>query len=178
MLKARPVITHLATALLVAVPMLWLTKTQMKLDADRRVAAVQAKADSCGEELVRLREAHRPQPTMDAPKPSGATHTADDPRARLAALFAKGRSPQEAEAAADDLVIWLQAHALDVERVTRKRVVGDDGAYVDLNDTALDLFRLMQRKFGRDREAMRRAAIYSYGPRLGTALLQLGGDAK
>ena len=116
----------------------------------------------------------------------------DKARAELEALVAvstKGLRPQQAQQVAGGLLATIKARALDIERLTGTRVLDDSGNVANPLQAIKDLQRIGAKKFGKDKEAQRRAYISEFGPDLGTAILrtdtsevertaQLGGQRK
>lgn len=116
----------------------------------------------------------------------------DKARAELEALVAvstKGLKPQQAQQVAGGLISTIKARALDIERLSGNRVLDENGNVANPLQALKDLQRIGSRKFGKDKEAQRRAFISEFGPDLGTAILrtdtgevertaQLGGQRK
>ncbi len=111
------------------------------------------------------------------PQLQSITVGSDEARAKLEALVAvlgKGLKPQQAAGVASSALSLVKSRALDIERLTGRRVIGEDGQ-VDaaaVPQALADIQKIGRRKFGRNTEAARRAFISEFGPELGSALVR------
>ncbi len=104
----------------------------------------------------------------------GMVNTAtDESRHKLEALMAvlgKGLQPQDATMVGASALATLKSRALDIERVTGKRVLDDQGQLINPLGNLKDIKALAERRYGKNKEAMRRALIHDFGDRLGLAI--------
>lgn len=99
--------------------------------------------------------------------------TTDESRHKVEALLAvlgKGLKPQHATQVGASALSTLKARALDIERVTGRRVLDDHGELANPLENFKDLKALAQRRFGKNQEAQRRALIHELGADLGLAV--------
>ena len=105
---------------------------------------------------------------------AGVSMQAPDARAKLEALVAvlgKGLKPEQATAVGSAALQTIRSRALDIERVTGKRVLDDNNELVDPTETLKNLKRLADEKYGtKNTEAKRRALMYEFTPELGLAI--------
>ena len=104
---------------------------------------------------------------------SGVATDSDEARAKLEALVAvlgKGLKPQQAQAVGGAALSTIRSRALDIERVTGRRVIDDNGQLVDPGKALADLKRIAERRFGKNKEAQRRALMSDFGQELGLAI--------
>lgn len=109
-----------------------------------------------------------------APQLAGVSTQTDEARAKLEALVAvlgKGLKPQQAQAVGAAALSTIRSRAMDIERVTGRRVLDDNGQLVDPTKTLQDLKRLTDKRFGaKNTEAKRRALMSDFGQDLGLAI--------
>lgn len=94
-------------------------------------------------------------------------------RKKIVALVAdagKGRSPAEQAAVAGGLLQALQSRAMDLERVTGKRQIDDQGNLLDPTAMAREIQRRALRANDGNKAAARRALIGRYGLEVGSYL--------
>ena len=104
---------------------------------------------------------------------SGVATDSDKARAKLEALVAvlgKGLKPQQAQAVGGAALQAVRSRALDIERVTGRRVLDDNGQLLDPGKALADLKRIAERRFGKNKEAQRRALMSDFGQELGLAI--------
>jgi superfamily I DNA/RNA helicase len=105
---------------------------------------------------------------------AGVSMQAPDARAKLEALVAvlgKGLKPEQATAVGSAALQTIRSRALDIERVTGKRVLDDNNELVDPTETLKNLKRLADKKYGtKNTEAKRRALMTEFTPELGLAI--------
>ena len=110
------------------------------------------------------------------PHLAGVSMQAPDARAKLEALIAvlgKGLKPEQAQAVGAAALQTIRSRALDIERVTGRRVLDDNNELVDPTQTLKDLKKLADRKFGtKNTEAKRRAMMNEFTPELGLAIFR------
>ena len=108
------------------------------------------------------------------PQLAGVSMQAPDARAKLEALVAvlgKGLKPEQATAVGSAALQTIRSRALDIERVTGKRVLDDNNELVDPTETLKNLKRLADKKYGtKNTEAKRRALMTEFTPELGLAI--------
>lgn len=94
---------------------------------------------------------------------------------RIAACEKKLTTPPvqpPAPAAVDPMVSsTVRGRVLDIERWLGERVLDDRGEFIDLARTLCHLRQKTERKFNRNREVMRRAAIADFGIETGLAVI-------
>lgn len=103
---------------------------------------------------------------------------AEGARARLesfVAVVGKGLKPDQARQVAGGTLAIMKSRALDLERVTGKRVLDEHGQLLDPGSTLQDLQQLGKKRFGSNKEAMRRAYISEFGPDMGMAIMNFDG---
>lgn len=108
-----------------------------------------------------------------APLLSTVNTATDESRHKLEALVAvlgKGLKPQHAAQVGASALSTLKARALDIERVTGRRVLDDHGQLINPLENFKDLKALAQRRFGKNKEAQRRALMADFGDDLGLAI--------
>ena len=106
---------------------------------------------------------------------AGVSTTTDESRAKLEALVAvlgKGLKPQQAQAVAGAALSAVRSRAMDIERVTGRRVLDDRGNLLDPGKALADLKRLADKRFGSNEEAKRRALMADFGQDLGLAIMR------
>lgn len=106
---------------------------------------------------------------------AGVSTTTDESRAKLEALVAvlgKGLKPQQAQAVAGAALSAVRSRAMDIERVTGRRVLDDNGNLVDPGKALADIKRLADKRFGKNEEAKRRALMADFGQDLGLAIMR------
>lgn len=114
--------------------------------------------------------------TLAALGPELARVSAQTPEARakleaLVAVLGKGLKPEQAQAVGAAALSTIRSRALDIERVTGKRVLDDNNELIDPTETLKDLKRLADRKYGKkNTEAKRRALMTEFQPDLGLAI--------
>lgn len=109
-----------------------------------------------------------------SPQLDNVATASDESRAKLEALIAvmgKGLKPGQAQAVASGALSLVQSRALDIERLTGKRVLNDKGEVTDPTAALAEVQRLGRKKFGGNKEAERRAAISEFGPLLGSMIV-------
>ena len=110
------------------------------------------------------------------PQLAGVSMQAPNARAKLEALIAvlgKGLKPEQAQAVGAAALQTIRSRALDIERVTGRRVLDDNNELVDPTQTLKDLKKLADRKFGtKNTEAKRRAMMNEFTPELGLAIFR------
>jgi hypothetical protein len=110
------------------------------------------------------------------PQLAGVSMQAPDARAKLEALVAvlgKGLKPEQATAVGSAALQTIRSRALDIERVTGKRVLDDNNELVDPTETLKNLKRLADKRFGaKNTEAKRRALMSDFGQDLGLAIFR------
>jgi hypothetical protein len=108
------------------------------------------------------------------PQLAGVSMQAPDARAKLEALVAvlgKGLKPEQATAVGSAALQTIRSRALDIERVTGKRVLDDNNELVDPTETLKNLKRLADKKYGtKNTEVKRRALMQEMGADLGLAI--------
>jgi hypothetical protein len=111
-----------------------------------------------------------------APQLAGVATQTDEARAKLEALVAvlgKGLKPQQAQAVGAAALQTIRSRAMDIERVTGRRVLDDSGQLVDPTKTLQDLKALADKRFGaKNTEAKRRALMSDFGQDLGLAIFR------
>lgn len=114
--------------------------------------------------------------TLAALGPELARVSAQTPEARakleaLVAVLGKGLKPEQAKAVGAAALSTIRGRALDIERVTGKRVLDDNNELIDPTETLKDLKRLADRKYGKkNTEAKRRALMTEFQADLGLAI--------
>lgn len=114
--------------------------------------------------------------TLAALGPELARVSAQTPEARakleaLVAVLGKGLKPEQAKAVGAAALGTIRSRALDIERVTGKRVLDDNNELIDPTETLKDLKRLADRKYGKkNTEAKRRALMTEFQADLGLAI--------
>lgn len=114
--------------------------------------------------------------TLAALGPELARVSAQTPEARakleaLVAVLGKGLKPEQAKAVGAAALSTIRSRALDIERVTGKRVLDDNNELIDPTETLKNLKRLADRKYGKkNTEAKRRALMTELGQDLGLAV--------
>lgn len=114
--------------------------------------------------------------TLAALGPELARVSAQTPEARakleaLVAVLGKGLKPEQAKAVGAAALSTIRSRALDIERVTGKRVLDDNNELIDPTETLKDLKRLADRKYGKkNTEAKRRALMTEFQADLGLAI--------
>lgn len=106
---------------------------------------------------------------------AGVSTQTDESRAKLEALVAvlgKGLKPQQAQAVAGSALQAVRSRAMDIERVTGRRVLDDNGNLVDPGKALADIKRLADKRFGKNEEAKRRALMSDFGQDLGLAIMR------
>jgi hypothetical protein len=109
-----------------------------------------------------------------SPQLDNVATASDESRAKLEALVAvmgKGLKPGQAQAVASGALSLVQSRALDIERLTGKRVLNDKGEVTDPTAALAEVQRLGRKKFAGNKEAERRAAISEFGPVLGSMIV-------
>lgn len=109
-----------------------------------------------------------------SPQLDNVATASDESRAKLEALVAvmgKGLKPGQAQAVASGALDMVKSRALDIERLTGKRVLDDKGQVIDPTAALAEVQRLGRRKFRGNKEAERRAAISEFGPLLGSMIV-------
>ncbi|TXH43152.1 MAG: hypothetical protein E6Q97_34470 [Desulfurellales bacterium] len=108
------------------------------------------------------------------PQLAGVSMQAPDARVKLEALIAvlgKGLKPEQATAVGSAALQTIRSRALDIERVTGRRVLDDNNELVDPTQTLKDLKKLADRRYGtKNTEAKRRALMTEFTPDLGLAI--------
>jgi hypothetical protein len=113
------------------------------------------------------------------PMLSGVNVEADGARTKLEALVAvlgKGLKPQQARAVGGAALSAIRSRAMDIERVTGRRVLDDNGNIVDPGKALADIKKLAQKRFGNNKEGMRRALMSDFGQDLGLAIMRTNFD--
>ncbi len=103
----------------------------------------------------------------------------DQARSRLEALIAvsgKGRSPAQQQQVAGGLLEVLRGRAMDVERVTGKRQVDDQGRLLDPVAMARELQQRALKANAGNKAAARRGLIAAYGLDVGSMLASANFD--
>jgi hypothetical protein len=83
----------------------------------------------------------------------------------------KGLKPGQAQAVGSGALSLVQSRALDIERLTGRRVLNDKGEVTDPTAALAEVQRLGRKKFRGNKEAERRAAISEFGPLLGSMIV-------
>lgn len=110
---------------------------------------------------------------------AGVSTQTDESRAKLEALVAvlgKGLKPPQAQAVAGAALQAVRSRAMDIERVTGRRVLDDRGNLVDPGKALADIKRLADKRFGKNEEAKRRALMADFGQDLGLAIMRTNFD--
>ena len=110
---------------------------------------------------------------------AGVSTQTDESRAKLESLVAvlgKGLKPQQAQAVAGAALQAVRSRAMDIERVTGRRVLDDNGNLVDPGKALADIKRLADKRFGSNQEAKRRALMADFGQDLGLAIMRTNFD--
>ena len=111
-----------------------------------------------------------------APQLAGVATNTDEARAKLEALVAvlgKGLKPQQAQTVGAAALQTIRSRAMDIERVTGRRVLDDSGQLVDPTKTLQDLKALADKRFGaKNTEAKRRALMSDFGQDLRLAIFR------
>lgn len=141
--------------------------------------------DNVGRELGNVRDIAERMNTVGGPVALYDTLVAISPqlrqvaadsegaRKKIVALVAdagKGRSPAEQAAVAGGLLQALQSRAMDLERVTGKRQINDQGELLDPTAMAREIQRRALRANDGNKAAARRALIGKYGMQVGSYL--------
>lgn len=114
--------------------------------------------------------------TLAALRPELQTVATDSDAARakleaLVAVLGKGLRAPQATAVSSGALSMIKQRALDIERVTGRRVLDDKtGQIIDPTRALADIKRIVARKFGKNVEAQRRALIGDFGSDLGLAI--------
>lgn len=99
----------------------------------------------------------------------------DASRAKLEALIAtmtKGLRPEQAKQVGGEALAMVKSRALDIERLTGKKVISDDGQLTDPTEALASIKKIAQKKFGGNQEAMRRALMSEFGSDLGLSIMR------
>ena len=99
----------------------------------------------------------------------------DASKAKLEALIAtltKGLRPDQAKQVGVEALAMVKSRALDIERLTGKRVISDDGQLTDPTEALASIKKIAQKKFGGNQEAMRRALMSEFGSDLGLSIMR------
>lgn len=115
--------------------------------------------------------------TLAALRPELQTVAADGDAARskmeaLVAVLGKGLKAPQAQAVGSAAISMVKQRALDIERLTGRRVLDNNGQVIDPTRALADVKRITQRKFGSNQEAQRRALISEFGADLGLAIFR------
>lgn len=115
--------------------------------------------------------------TLAALRPELQTVAADSDEARgrleaLVAVLGKGLKAPQAQAVGSSALSMVKQRALDIERLTGRRVLDNNGQVIDPTRALADVKRITQRKFGSNQEAQRRALISEFGADLGLAIFR------
>lgn len=115
--------------------------------------------------------------TLAALRPELQTVAADGDAARskmeaLVAVLGKGLKAPQAQAVGSAAISMVKQRALDIERLTGRRVLDNNGQVIDPTRALADVKRIAQRKFGTNQEAQRRALISEFGSDLGLAIFR------
>lgn len=108
------------------------------------------------------------------PQLDSVSTASDESRVKLEALVAvmgKGLKPGQAQAVGSGALSLVQSRALDIERLTGRRVLNDKGEVTDPTAALAEVQRLGRKKFRGNKEAERRAAISEFGPLLGSMIV-------
>ena len=107
---------------------------------------------------------------------SGVATESDAARSRLEALvtvLGKGLKPEQAKQVGAAALQMIRSRALDIERMTGRRVLNDNNELIDPAQTLKDLKKLADRKFGtKNTEAKRRAMMNDFTPEVGLAIFR------
>jgi hypothetical protein len=109
------------------------------------------------------------------PQLAGVNTEAEGARGKLEALVAvlgKGLKPQQAQVVGGAALSAVRARAMDIERVTGRHVLDDNGNLMDPTKALADIKKIAQRRFGGNKEAMRRALMSDFGQDLGLAIMR------
>lgn len=87
-------------------------------------------------------------------------------------MLGKGLKPEQAKQVGAAALQQLRSRALDIERVTGRRVIDDKGQLVDPTQSLADLKRLADKRHGNNQEAKRRALMADFGQELGLAIMR------
>ena len=99
----------------------------------------------------------------------------DASKAKLEALIAtmtKGLRPDQAKQVGGEALSMVKSRALDIERLTGKRVIDDNGQLTDPTEALASIKKIAQKKFGGNQEAMRRALMSEFGSDLGLSIMR------
>lgn len=99
----------------------------------------------------------------------------DASKAKLEALIAtmtKGLRPDQAKQVGGEALAMVKSRALDIERLTGKRVIDDNGQLTDPTEALASIKKIAQKKFGGNQEAMRRALMSEFGSDLGLSIMR------
>ena len=99
----------------------------------------------------------------------------DASKAKLEALIAtmtKGLRPEQAKQVGGEALAMVKSRALDIERLTGKRVIDDNGQLTDPTEALASIKKIAQKKFGGNQEAMRRALMSEFGSDLGLSIMR------
>ena len=100
--------------------------------------------------------------------------SSDESRIKLEALVAvmgKGLKLGQAQAVAGGALSTVKSRALDIERLTGKRVLNDKGEVTDPTAALADIQAITRKKFKGDQGAQRRALISEFGAELGSMIM-------
>jgi len=158
---------------------------ELPLAAALHDTGVQAK--DLGGELGRLRDLAEQVQTIGGPVAlkdtiaslgpllAGVNTEADGARTKLESLVAvlgKGLKPQQQQAVGSAALSAVRSRAMDIERVTGRHVLDDNGNLMDPTRALADIKKIAQRRFGNNKEAMRRALMSDFGQDLGLAIMR------
>lgn len=99
----------------------------------------------------------------------------DASKAKLEALIAtmtKGLRPDQAKQVGGEALSMVKSRSLDIERLTGKRVIDDNGQLTDPTEALASIKKIAQKKFGGNKEAMRRALMSEFGSDLGLSIMR------
>lgn len=99
----------------------------------------------------------------------------DASKAKLEALIAtmtRGLRPDQAKQVGGEALAMVKSRALDIERLTGKRVIDDNGQLTDPTEALASIKKIAQKKFGGNQEAMRRALMSEFGSDLGLSIMR------
>lgn len=99
----------------------------------------------------------------------------DASRAKLEALVAtmtKGLRPEQAKQVGGEALAMVKSRALDIERLTGKRVIDDNGQLTDPTEALSSIKKIATKRFGGNQEKMRRALMSEFGSDLGLSIMR------
>ncbi len=99
----------------------------------------------------------------------------DASKAKLESLIAtmtKGLRPEQAKQVGGEALAMVKSRALDIERLTGKRVIDDNGQLTDPTEALSSIKKIATKRFGGNQEKMRRALMSEFGSDLGLSIMR------